>query len=353
MELLSVFTLLLAVAVLAALVWLIVISKGQKPPDQTQRIDSAFESLKAELIGKQMEGLLSLRESLDSANRLLNERLAEGTGALDRRLELFGELEKKLGQLEMQAKSIEEIGRNIQSLSELLKPPKLRGNLGEILLDNLLSQILPRALFVMQYQFQGGQRVDAMIKLGNRLLPIDSKFPMEAFQRILSGDNTGQAHREFVRSLKQHVDTISSKYVRPDQNTTDFAIMYIPSEAVYYEFVSQRDAEAFEYALSRKVVPSSPGHLYAFLASLSALYVESGLATGLAADSARLAAGLNALAECHAKLTQLHDRMEGSLRSLTLSLSKAKDLSGDMSYQLGRLREPAASVETKAQTDEK
>jgi len=346
---LSNVTLLFVAAILAALIWLIVILKQKKTSaNQTATIDAALQTLKSELIEKQVEGLLSLRESLDSANRLLNERLAEGTGVLDRRLELFGEIERKLGQLQVQAKVIEEIGQNIQSLSDLLKPPKLRGNLGEVFLENLLSQILPRALFITQHQFREGQRVDVVIKLGERLLPIDSKFPLEAFQRIHSEIDQGQARRKFFQTLKQHIDTIGSKYIRPDENTTDFALMYIPSEAVYYEFVSLSEEPAFDYSLSRKVIPTSPGHLYAFLASLVAVYVES----GLAADTTRLATGLNELAQSLTRISQLHDRMEGSIRSLTLNLTKARDLSGNMSHQLGRLREPAIPTQTKVETEE-
>ena len=190
---------LLLVAVLAVLVWLVMLLKTRTGADEMTRVDAALQTLKSELISTQMEGLVSLRESLDSANRLLNERLAEGTETLDRRLELFGEIEKKLTQLEIQARAIQEVGQNIQSLSELLKPPRLRGGLGELLLENLLSQILPNSLYTAQYRFPDGHRVDAVVKLGERLLPIDSKFPLETFQHVLSGEDADQAARNFTR----------------------------------------------------------------------------------------------------------------------------------------------------------
>ena len=338
----SLVTLSLLAAVIVMLVWLVLILKRQTSIDPAENVDRVLQSLKSELIGKQMEGLLSLRESLDSANRLLNERLAESTNTLDRRLELFGEIERKLGELEVETKNIREIGSNIQSLSDLLKPPRLRGALGELLLENLLIQILPRAMFSTQYRFQGGQRVDAVIKLGRRLLPIDSKFPLESFRQVLSEDSDNSSRVQFGRTLKQHIDAVAEKYVRPELGTTDFAVMYIPSEAVYTEFVSQKDTDALEYALTRKVIPSSPGHLYAFLASLSALYLEC----GLAADSGRLAAGLNMLTESLTRLSGLHQRMEGSVRSLSASLSKSIEVSQGMSQQMTRLRHAEGDKDT-------
>ncbi|MEA3296657.1 MAG: DNA recombination protein RmuC [candidate division Zixibacteria bacterium] len=335
-----IITIILAVilaVILAALIWLTVSTRRFRTGDRLSKIETIVTSLKSELLEKQMEGLLSLRSSLDSANRLLNERLAEGTNTLDKRLNLFVEIENKLGQLEIQAKNIESVGRDIGSLSELLKPPQLRGELGEIFLENLLGQILPSALFATQYQLSGGQRVDAVVKLADRLLPIDSKFPLSAFEQLVENQETKDAQKEFVRTFRKHIDSISMKYIRPDENTTDVAVMYIPSEAVYFQFVTGHDSDGLEYALSKKVIPSSPGHLYAFLASFSAMYKEAGLAS----DSRRLVAGINALSESLTRLSQLHDRIEGSARALAKGVTKARGEITEMSGQIEKLHQPA------------
>ena len=321
------------------LVWLLVSLRRGWGRERDRQLDSSLEHLKVELINQQMEGLVSLRESLDSANRIVNERLAEGNTALDRRMAVFAEIENKLGQLATQAENIESIGKNIQSLSDLLKPPKVRGGLGEILLENLLAQILPSALYQTQYRYAGGQRVDAVIKVGEMLLPVDSKFPLESFQRYLA-DGDRASRRELDQAFRKHIDDISGKYIRPDEGTADIALMYIPSEAVYYQFVSRRDNEGLEYAMASKVIPSSPGHLYAFLASLSALYRQ----VGLTSDSRRLLHGLDNLTEALSRLERLHERLEGSLRSMTASLSKAREESKVMAFQLDRLQEPSAAI---------
>ncbi len=324
--------------------WLIISWRRQKGTDPQQGIEASLTALKADLISKQMDGLVSLRESLDSANRLLNDRLAEGTQTLDRRMSVISEIENKLGQLSTQTSNIETIGKNIQSLSELLKPPKLRGNLGEILLENLLGQILPKQLFMIQHKFDDGGRVDAVVKLSDKLLPIDSKFPLESYNRIVTGDSeeiTKAGRKEFAVAIKKHIDDISSKYLRPNQNTTDFAIMYIPSEAVYYQLVAGESLDEFNYALSKKIIPSSPGHLYGFLASVAAVYSEAGLS-----DNQRLLTEcLDSIGESVTKLARLNERMNGSIRQASLSLEKSRDEVTSMTHQLHRLRQPQTDVE--------
>ncbi len=342
MDVLTTINVLLVAALTIVVAWLVVTLR-RKGPDQTLQLQAMVDSLKAELVSRQMEGLVALRESLDTASRGLNERLAEGTTAMDRRLGVVTEIEHRLGQLQRQTQQIEEIGKNIQALSDLLKPPKLRGGLGELLLENLLGQILPTALFQMQYAFRDGARVDAVIRLGDRMLPVDSKFPLEAFERMqVSGENE-QTDREFRKAIKGQIDSIAAKYLRPDEGTTDFAVMYIPSEAVYYRLVSDAGSELLAYALSKRVIPSSPGHLYAFLASVAAIYTEA----GLAGNTRRLTAVLHALRESVEKLESAHERMAGSARMLSLNLDKARSETGEMQTQLESLRDgPEVAAET-------
>lgn len=284
--------------------------------------------------------MLALRNSLDQANKILNDRLAESSRSLDKRVEVFGEIKSQIGELAVQAKNIESIGQNIQSLSELLKPPKLRGNVGETFLENILSQILPKALYELQHSFPSGQRVDAVIKLGDRLLPIDSKFPLEAFNKHMESPENGDYRKQFTQSIKKHVDDTSTRYILPQEGTLEFAIMYIPAESIYYQLIS-KETEVFDYALSKKVIPSSPGHLYGYLATLSAVYKEKGLVN----QGRLLSSCLNNLADSLQRLSGLHERMDGSVRSLTLSLSKARDETRSAEQHLGRLQKPDSEQE--------
>ncbi len=328
----------IGVAILACLVWIAI---RMRPNQSEQSFQAAVDLLKAELISQQADSLLTLRQSIDTANQIVNDRLAEGTSSLDRRMAVLAEIQNQLGELREQTGHIEAVGKNIQSLSDLLRPPKLRGAVGELFLENILGQILPPAAFKMQYRFDNGQRVDAIVRLSDRLLPIDAKFPLEDFERLQKEPDDATLQKQFSKSFRKHIDAIADKYIRPDEKTTDFAVMYVPAEAVYYQLISQANQEGFEYALSRRVIPSSPGHLYAFLASVATLQAELALAGGEAGESSRrVRAGLDQLYEMTEKLAKHHTRMESSLRTLSGGFNNARAELDSIRLQLEKLRSP-------------
>lgn len=208
------------------------------------------------------------QEQLDAlAQRLLDsdQRILATT------TQTFGELQSNLGQLSQATKQMMEVGKDIASLEDLLKPPKLRGGMGETLLEMLLAQIFRvERFYELQYRFRSGESVDAVIKLGENLVPVDAKFPLESFRRILEGETEGErraARREFIKVVKNHIDNIAQKYILPDEGTFDFALMYIPAENVYYETIIKGEGEEgiFPYALERRVIPVSPNSFYAYL----------------------------------------------------------------------------------------
>ena len=134
---------------------------------------------------------------------------------------------------------------------------------------------------------------------------------------------------------------LRDKYIQPQEKTTDFAVMYIPAEAVYYQLIAQDNQDGFDYALSRRVIPSSPGHLYAFLASVATLHAELSLAgAGLTDQSRQLIAGLHKLVETTDRLARFHEKMDGSLRGLGAGFDRAKKELGEARLQLEKLREP-------------
>ncbi|HZF06501.1 MAG TPA: DNA recombination protein RmuC [Patescibacteria group bacterium] len=191
---------------------------------------------------------------------------------LDAATKVVGDVQGSLGTLQEATRRVAEIGREIQGLEQVLKSPKMRGGLGETLLERLLDEMLPREHWMTQHGFRSGEKVDAVIKIGERIVPIDAKFPLENFRRMLgeSEDTQRRQHRKaFARDVKARVDEIAKKYILPDEGTYDFALMYVPAENVYYEIaVRPEDAEdepIASYALSRRVVPVSPNSIFAYL----------------------------------------------------------------------------------------
>lgn len=181
------------------------------------------------------------------------------------------DVRERLGALSEATRRLETMGAAVADVQQLLKVPKLRGTIGEMWLEELLRQILPASHYEMQHAFQSGERVDAVLKLGDRLVPVDAKFPLEACQRMLaaSGAEAERERRAFTRSLKDRIDEIGDKYVRPDEGTYDFALMYIPAENVYYEAVLRAEGDdangVLGHAMRRRVIPVSPHTFYAYL----------------------------------------------------------------------------------------
>lgn len=198
------------------------------------------------------EWLKSQQETSQRTSKAINERL-------DNAARVIGAVQKNIGEMS-------EIGRGMKELQEFLKSPKLRGNIGEEVLQDLISQMFPKNSFFLQHQFKSGDRVDAAIKTDAGILPIDSKFPMENFQRMAKGESETdreRAKRDFIRDVKAHIETIAQKYILPEEGTMDFALMYVPSESVYYELV--QITEITNFAKRSRVYPVSPTTLYAHL----------------------------------------------------------------------------------------
>jgi DNA recombination protein RmuC len=224
-----------------------------------------------------------VRASLQHVTENVNRQLAAVTGQLqsqtssvgsrlDSAARLMGDVQRNLGELGKATLEIKELGQGVMKLEELLRAPKLRGGLGEFLLEDILKQVLPAAHFEMQHRFRNGQIVDAVIRTSDRMVPVDSKFPLENFRKnaATADESEKRAYQKaFIGDLKKHIDAIAAKYILPDEGTFPFALMYIPAENIYYEVIIKDDgsngAGLYDYALEKRVIPVSPNSFYAYL----------------------------------------------------------------------------------------
>lgn len=235
---------------LATVIWFINkrlsdLAEKQKPSEELLEIIKMLQT-------GSKEDRKVLLDSLQKNTQSLNERL-------DNAAKVISQVQRNLGEMS-------EVGRGIRTLQEFLQSPKLRGGLGEEVLKEMIGQTFPKNAFHLQYPFKSGVKVDAVLKTEAGLLCIDSKFPMENFNLMLKGETEIQRNigkKQFASDVKKHIEDISRKYILPEEGTMDFALMYIPSEAVYYEVVNIQELSNFARRL--RVYPVSPNTLYAHL----------------------------------------------------------------------------------------
>jgi DNA recombination protein RmuC len=221
------------------------ISNKQKPSDELLEIIKMLQNASK-------EDRKVLLDSLHKNTQSMNERL-------DNAARIIGQVQRNLGEMS-------EVGKGIRSLQEFLQSPKLRGGLGEEVLKEMIGQTFPKNAFHLQYSFKSGVKVDAVLKTEAGLLCIDSKFPMENFNAMIKGETESErlkAKKDFSSDVKKHIEDIAKKYILPEEATMDFALMYIPSEAVYYEVVNIQ--ELINLSRRLRVYPVSPNTLYAHL----------------------------------------------------------------------------------------
>jgi DNA recombination protein RmuC len=262
MEALLVILLVLVLAMLAFVAW--------ESRESRRRAEAQLNSQRADMT-QRIEGLdQRLTQSINAVQQSVTTSLASSSQTLQ-------QVTERLAGIDTAAKRImEEVGPAISSLQDVLKAPALRGGFGEFLLEQLLADILPAERYSLQYAFRSGERVDAVIRLPEGLVPVDSKFPLSGFQRVLSASSAQEREREsrgFARDVKGHIDKVA-KYILPDERTLSFAIMYIPSESVYYEVMVRDEPSGdrgglAEYARQRNVFPVSPNTFYALLQAVA------------------------------------------------------------------------------------
>lgn len=239
------------------------ISSLQKPTDDKDKYLMLQEALNGTT--KQMMAQLSeVRRSLELQGKSVGERL-------DGAAKAYSDVKSHLTKLEEANKRIYDVGKDISSLQEILRSPKLRGGLGELSLETLLES-LPRDSYAFQYAFRDGKKVDCVIQFKDHYVPVDAKFSLENFQKYLAATDEKEKkafRKAFVADVKKRIDE-TADYIRPDEGTLDFALMYIPAENVYYEvIVKNEDGVGLdEYARQKHVIPVSPNNLFAYLQTI-------------------------------------------------------------------------------------
>jgi len=259
----------LVLVVLGLLVWLIVSNSGNAAKMAGQQAS----------IGLLQQQLETLKTAQDKTTESLNKSLQTGQSTLNQSLQssqkTLSELHSQIGELQGTNKQMMQMGTEIKRLQNILSSPKLRGQMGEWSLDNLLSQILPKNSYKLQHGFKDGKTVDALIQMPGFSVSVDAKFPLPGFEKVIAAETEPEKARlrkQFIKDVTTHIDKIAGDYIRPAEGTLDFAIMYIPAENIYYETIVRYAGEMqdiLQYCFDKKVIPVSPNLLYAYLMTVA------------------------------------------------------------------------------------
>lgn len=279
--------------ILAIMLWLVFdLRKNiQKGSEEKEKLAVVLDRLKM-LSDQNKELRLEIDAKLSETHRATNENMAQTIktvqGITGQSAKLIGDVTEKLTKLDETNRQVINFSAQLQNLQDILKNPKQRGVLGEYFLEETLKNVLPPSAYKMQYGFKDGVIVDAAILLQEKIIPIDSKFSLENYEKILNsrdGEEREKWEKLFKQDLKNRIDE-TSKYIRPEEGTMDFAFMFIPSEAIYYDLLINKVGAAqintrdlIEYAFrDKKVIIVSPTSFFAYLQTvlqgLRALKIE-------------------------------------------------------------------------------
>lgn len=225
----------------------------------------------------QPDSLVMIQEQIHNLNSVLDNKLSESNKVAQTQFsasaKIIQDVTRQLTKLDQTNKQVIGFADQLKGLQDILKNPKQRGILGEYYLETVLKNVLPPGSYQMQYSFKDGTIVDAVVFVNKQIIPIDSKFSLDNYNRILEsdGEEKKRYERAFVSDLKVRIDE-TAKYVKPEEATMDFAFMFIPSEAVYYDLlinkvgaIKDETNNLIYYAGRKKVIIVSPTSFLAYL----------------------------------------------------------------------------------------
>lgn len=275
-----IITIVVAIAAAVGILIAYFNKKFKKPEDDktSEIMLGVIKDLREEVQNSGLKNRQELQQRLDQIDGRLTKNMKYSSQTLQEQFkqsaEIISRVTNKLSKLDETNKQVLDFSKQLQSLENILKNPKQRGILGEYYLESLLKQVFQPDQYKIQYKFNDGQIVDAAIFVDKQIIPIDAKFSLEKYNKIVESKNKElrqKLEKDFKSDIKKRIDE-TSKYIRPEEGTTDFAFMFIPAEGIYYNLliykvgtVGVNMQNLIEYAYSKKVIITSPTSFFAYL----------------------------------------------------------------------------------------
>lgn len=276
-----------------------------------------------------------VKDSAEITSKITSESQVAMSQELKNTREQINQIQNQLGEVQQASQQMFETTRTLENI---LGGAKSRGSLGEVTLERLLEDSLPPSQYAKQHRFRSGEAADAVIfLLDKKKMAIDSKFPLDAYRRLSAEGE--EARRAFVTAVKGHADSIAKKYIVPDEGTLDVALMFVPSETVFYELLMSADGKGQpldEYCRSRSIFPVSPNTLHANLRviamGLRGMQIEE--------NAKHLAANLNGLRKQLDTFEEYFEKIGTHLKNAQQSYTEADKRFGKASNTLDTLVTP-------------
>lgn len=364
---------LISSLVLISLIYLIYLQKGTKDgatirqhemfSEFSSRLSQEIQSVRKEISETTGRGREEVQNRLDNINKELLAFQKNTTNTLQNQFtgsqKIIAEISEKLAEIGGTNKQVLGFAQQMKSLENILKNPKQRGVLGEYFLEALLGNILAPGQYKMQYRFNSGEIVDAVVLFNQKVIPIDSKFSLEKYNLMIETSNAEQRdayEKEFKADVKKRIDE-TAKYIRPNENTTDFAFMFVPAEGIYYNLliynvgtVPINTQDLVEYAFRRHVVIVSPTSFYAYLQTilqgLNAMRIEESVKE-IVKRVGELRKHLQSFGEFHDKVgkniqltVSSYNNASREFRKVDKDILRITGNEGEESYQVVELEKP-------------
>ncbi|MBD3360719.1 DNA recombination protein RmuC [Candidatus Peregrinibacteria bacterium] len=269
---------IIGLGILVGIVFLGIRIKDIKKPEEQKLVFEYIEALRKEFRESSFENRKETQQRLDNIHERLTKGLEQSSETLQKQFgqsaKLIKEVTERLTKLDETNKQVLNFSEKMQNLENILKNPKQRGILGEYFLETLLSQVLQPNQYKMQYEFKDKQIVDSVIFFKDKIIPIDAKFSLEKYNMIMEEKDKNKRdklEKEFKLDIKNRIDE-TAKYIRPEENTTEFAFMFIPAEGIYYNLLIYKvgtmeinASDLIEYAFKKHVIIVSPTSFFAYL----------------------------------------------------------------------------------------
>lgn len=277
-----------------------------------------------------------LRDLEDHLSELINKQLKEMRGTVDGTSEAMHKqiksFTKETEKLRNEIGDIQEAMDSVNSFQEFFVSPKARGEWGEASLEHILKEYFSADFYESQHMFEGGEQVDAVLKLPNdKLLPIDSKFPFDNYRKMVEESDEEKKKKykkQFLKDVKKKVTSISNKYILPSEGTVEFAVMYIPAEAVYYEINVSQEIDVAQYAREKNIILASPNTIFLTLKSIEHWFRD----TRISRKTQEIIKGIS-------RIEKDADKLEDEFRKLGKHLSNASSAYDRSDQRLERFTE--------------